>query len=113
MLLSWQPENPDSSSESSDEEGEWETISYEMVCQILDHHLDSTKLLYSVKYEVQTNIMDVEVANASVGFSEASFIDVQLNEVKLFNSISPSQMAEYSYITVSISLFIGISSQLS
>ena len=40
--LSQQPENPDSSSESSDEEDEWETISYEMVCQILDHHLDST-----------------------------------------------------------------------
>ena len=60
--LSWQPENPNSSSESSDEEEEWETISYEMVCQVLNHHLDSTKLLYSVKYEVQTNIADVEVA---------------------------------------------------
>ena len=66
-----------------------------MVCQILNHHLDSTKLPYSVKYEVQTNIADVEVANALVGFSQASFIDVQLNEVKLFDSISPSQMAEY------------------
>ena len=54
--LSQQPENPNSSSESSDEEEEWETISYEMVCQILDHYLDSTKLPYNVKYEVQTNI---------------------------------------------------------
>ena len=42
--LSWQPENPDLSCESSDEDEEWETISYEMVCQILDHHLDSVKL---------------------------------------------------------------------
>ena len=33
--LSWQPINPESSSESSDEEEEWETISYQMVCQIL------------------------------------------------------------------------------
>ena len=66
-----------------------------MVCQILDHHLDSTKLLYNVKYKVQTNITDVEVANDSLGLNQANLIDVQLNEVKLFNSISPSQMAEY------------------
>ena len=93
--LSWQPVNPNSSSESSDEEDEWETISCEMVCQILNHHLDLTKLPYGVKYEVQTNITDVEVANALVGLSQASLIDVQVNEVKLFDSISPSQMAEY------------------
>ena len=43
MLSQW-PENPDSLSESLDEEEEWETISYEMVCQVLYHHLDSTKL---------------------------------------------------------------------
>ena len=93
--LSWWPENPDSSSESSDGEEEWETISYEMVCQILDHHLDSTKLPYSVKYKVQTNIADVDVANVSLGLNQANLIDIQLNKVKLFNSISPSQMAEY------------------
>ena len=34
--LSRRPVNPDLSSESSDGEEEWETISYEMVCQILD-----------------------------------------------------------------------------
>ena len=93
--LSWQPENPNSSSESSDEEEEWEMISYEMVCQIPDHHLDSTKLPYSVKYKVQTNIADVEVANVSLGLNQANLIDIQVNEVKLFDSISPSQMAEY------------------
>ena len=92
--LSQWPENPNSSSESLDWEEEWETISYEMVCQILNHHLDSTKLPYGVKYEVQTNMTDVEVANASVGLNSASVIDVQLSEVKLFESISPSQMAE-------------------
>ena len=63
------PVNPNSSSESSDEEEEWETISYEMVCQVLDHHLDSTKLPYSVKYEVQTNVINVKLANVSLGFS--------------------------------------------
>ena len=57
--LSWWTENPDTLSESSDEEDKWETISYEMVCQILNHHLDSTKLPYGVKYEVQTNIMQM------------------------------------------------------
>ena len=92
--VSQRHENPDSLSESSDEEEEWETISYEMVCQILDHHLDSTKLLYSVKNEVQTNITVVEIANDSMGLNQVNLIDVQLNEVKLFSSISPSQMAE-------------------
>ena len=66
-----------------------------MICQIPDHHLDSTKLSYNIKYEVQTNIADVEVANISLGLSQVNLIDVQLNEVKLFNTISPSQMAEY------------------
>ena len=42
--LSWWPINPESSSESLDDEDEWETISYEMVCQILDHHFDSIKI---------------------------------------------------------------------
>ena len=56
--LSWWPVNPESSSESSDDEEEWETISYEMVCQILDHHLGSTKILYQVKYEVQSNVIN-------------------------------------------------------
>ena len=53
--LSWWPANPKSSSESSDDEEELEAISYEMVCQILDHHLDSTKISYQVKHEVQNN----------------------------------------------------------
>ena len=102
--LSWQPENSNSSSESSDEEEEWETISYDMVCQILDHHLDSTKLPYNVKYEVQTDIADVEVANVSLGFSQVNLIDVQLNKVKLFDSIFPSQMAEYQKRDTQLSL---------
>ena len=93
--LSWQPENPDSLSESSDEGEKWETISYEMACQILNHHLDSTKLPYNIKYEVQTNITEVEVANIYLDLNQANLIDIQFNEVKLFNSISPSQMAEY------------------
>ena len=66
--LSWQPENPESSSESSGDEEEWETILYEMVCQILDHHLDSSKLSFHVKHEVQTNITDVERAKSISGF---------------------------------------------
>ena len=109
--LSQQPENPNSASESSDEEEEWETISYEMVCQILDHHLDSTKLPYNVKFEVQTNITDTEVANVSSGFSKVNLIDVQLNEVKLFDSISPSQMAEYQKRDTQLSLVYEYVSQ--
>ena len=61
--LSWWPVNPNSSSESSDGEEEWETISYEMICQIINYHLNSCQLPYTVKYEVQNNIMDVNKAN--------------------------------------------------
>ena len=38
--LSRCPSNPDSPSESSDDDEEWETKSYSMVCQIIDHHLE-------------------------------------------------------------------------
>ena len=66
-----------------------------MVFQVLDHHLDSTKLPYNVKLEVQNNIADVDMANKSLGFSSSNLIDIQLREVKLFDTITPSQMAEY------------------
>ena len=59
---------------------------------------------YSVKYEVQTNITDVEVANHNSGLGQVSVIDVQLNEVKLFKSISPSQMAEHQKRDTQLSL---------
>ena len=76
-----------------------ETISYEMVCQILDHHLSSTKLPYHVKHEVQSNIMDVDEANQSEGFKSTNIINLQLKEVKIFNTIMPDQMAEYQFMT--------------
>ena len=93
--LSRHPVNPNSSSESSDNDEEWETVSYGMVCQILNHHLDSTKMPYNIKLEVQNNIAEVNVANQSLGFSNSNIIDVQLRKVKLFDTISPKQMAEY------------------
>ena len=92
--LSQQPVNPDSSSQSSDDDEEWETISYGMVCQILNHHLDSTKLPYNVKHEVQNNITEVSMANQSLGLSNLNIINIQLCEVKLFDMITPKQMAE-------------------
>ena len=93
--LSQRPENPDSTSESSDDEEEWDTISYEMVCQILDRHLNSTKLPYYVKHEVQNNIMEVDEANKLEGLKLTNIIKVQLKEVKIFDSIMPEQMAEF------------------
>ena len=66
-----------------------------MVCQILDHHLDSTKICFQVKYEVQSNSIDVETANVSVGLKSVSVIDSQLVGVKLFGTILPKQKAEY------------------
>ena len=103
--ISWRPVNPDSSSESLDEEEEWETISYEVVCQILDFHLNSSKLPYTIKQEVQTNIiMDVEEANSSEGFPSTNITDVQINEVKTFDTISPSQMVEFQKEDTQLSL---------
>ena len=93
--LSRRPENPDSTSESSDNEEEWDTILYEMVCQILDRHLNSTKLPYNVKHEVQNNIMEVDKANKLEGLKLTDIIKVQLKEVKLFNSIMSEQMVEF------------------
>ena len=66
-----------------------------MVCQILNHHLSSTKLPYHVKHEVQSNIMDVEEANKIEGFKSTNIVNMQLKEVKIFNSIIPEQMAEF------------------
>ena len=68
---------------------------YEMLCQVLNHHLNSTKLPYNIKLEVQNNTADVDMANKSLGFSSSNLIDVQLHEVKLFDTIMPNQMAEY------------------
>ena len=93
--LSRQPANPNSASESLDGEEEWEAISYEMVCQILDYHLDSRKLPCDLKHEVQVSTSDVSEANSSIGIKPQNVIDIQLNEVKLFHSITPSKMAEY------------------
>ena len=63
--------------------------------RILDHHLSSTKLPYQVKYEMQSNVPDVEVANVSAGLKSANVIDSQLKGVKLFSIILPKQMEEY------------------
>ena len=93
--LSRHPPNPDSPSESSDDDEEWETMSYGMVCQIIDHHLGSTKLPYNLRYEVQSNVAEVDVANQSLGFSNLDLINIQLREVKLFDTIMPKQLAEY------------------
>ena len=81
--LSRHPSNPDSPSESSDDDEEWETVSYGMVCQIIDHHLGSSKLPYHLRYEAQTNVAEVDVANRSLGFSNSDLINIQLREVKL------------------------------
>ena len=89
--LSRHPSNPDSLSESSDDDEEWETLSYGMVCQIFDHHLESTKLPYHLRYEVQSNVAEVDVANRSLGFSNSDLINIQLREVKLVDTILPKQ----------------------
>ena len=93
--LSQCPSNPDSLSESSDDDEEWETVSYGMVCQILDHHLNSSKLPYNLRHEVQTNLTEVSMANKSLGLSNADLINIQVHEVKLFDTILPKQLADY------------------
>ena len=94
-MLSRCPSNPDSLSESSDDDEEWETVSYGMVCQIFDHHLNSSKLPYNLRHELQTNVTEVSMANKSLGLSNADLINVQVREVKLFDTILPKQLADY------------------
>ena len=93
--LSRRPSNPDSASEPLDGEDEWKAISYDMVCQILDYHLESSKIPCQIKHKVLVNTADVSKANSSVGIKIPNVVDAQLNEVKLFHSIPPSQMAEW------------------
>ena len=66
-----------------------------MVCQIIDHHLESTKLPYHLRYEAQTNVTEVDVANRSLGFSNSDLINVQIREVKLFNTVLPKELEDY------------------
>ena len=94
-VLSLRPSSPDSLSESYDDDEEWETISYGMVCQILDHHLNSSKLPYNLRHEVQTNVTEVSMVNKSLGLSSADLINIQVREVKLFDTILPKQLADY------------------
>ena len=48
--------------------------------------------------------MDVDEANSFEGFNPINFIDVQLNEVKIFDSILPSQMVEFQKEDTQLSL---------
>ena len=52
------------------------------------------KIPCQVKYEVQVSAADVREANSFIGIKSPNVVDIQLNQVKLFQSISPSKMAE-------------------
>ena len=90
------PLNPDSSSESEDDDDNWETISYGMVCQSINHLTNSMKIPSHVKYKIQNNEMETSEVNEIIfgKNSETNLIQVQLNEVKLFSSIPISKMGE-------------------
>ena len=53
--LSHCPLNPDSSAKSEDDDDNWETISYGMVCQSINHLTNFMKIPFNVKYEIQNN----------------------------------------------------------
>ena len=61
--LSHCPLHPDSSSESEEDDDNWETISYGMVCQSINHLTNSTKIPFDVKYEIQNNEMETSEVN--------------------------------------------------
>ena len=94
--LSRHPLNPDSSSESEDDDDNWETISYGMVCQSINHLTNSMKIPFHVKYEIQNNEMETSEVNKIIfgKNSKTNLIHVQLNELKLFPSIPISKMGE-------------------
>ena len=95
-VLSHHPLNPDSSSESEDDDDNWETISYGMVCQSINHLTNSTKIWFEVKYKIQNNEMETSEVNEIIfgKCSDTNLIEVQLNELKLFSSIPISKMGE-------------------
>ena len=94
--LSHHPLNPDSSSESEDDDDNWETIFYGMVCQSINHLKNSMQIPFHVKYEIQNNEMETSEVNEIIfgKNSETNLIQVQLNELKLFPSITISKMGE-------------------
>ena len=94
--LSCHPLKPDSSSESEDDDDNWETISYGMVCQSINHITNPTNIPFHVKYEIQNNEMETFEVNEIVfgKNSETNLIQVQLNELKLFSPIPISKMGE-------------------
>ena len=49
-------------------------------------------------------LQNVDEANSSEGFNPINIIDVQLNDVKTFDSISPLQMAEFQKEDTHLSL---------
>ena len=94
--LSHHPLNPDSSSESEDDDDNWETISYGMVCQSINHLTNSMKIPFHVKCEIQNNEMETSEVNKIIfgKNSKTNLIQVQLNELKLFPSIPISKMGK-------------------
>ena len=63
--LSCHPHNPESSSDSDDDD-EWETISCGLVCHIINHHTDSVKIPHNIRYKVQNNEMETEQINETI-----------------------------------------------
>ena len=94
--LSHHPLNPDSSSESEDDDDNCETISYGMVCQSINYLTNSMKIPFHVKYEIQNNEMETSEVNEIIfgKNSKTNLIQAQLNKLKLFYSIPISKMGE-------------------
>ena len=61
----------------------------------------------NVKLEVQNNIVDVDLANKSLGLKSTNLIDIQLREVNLFDTTMPDQMAECQKRDTQISYVYG------
>ena len=74
----------------------WETISYGMVCQSINHFTNSMKIPFNMEYEIQNNEMGTSEVNKIIfgKSSDTNLIEVQLNELKLFPSIPIPKMGE-------------------
>ena len=76
----------------------------EMVCQILNHHLNSAKLPYHVKHEIQTNIADVEMANSTINLTSTNLINAQLSGGKTLQLHYARTNVEYQKKDLQLSL---------
>ena len=86
--LSRRPTDSDTDTDSDSDSDSWETISYGAILDFFNDHLQGTKIPFNVKASVQTEGERLEESGVLPD------IEVSVNNVSLFDQVSPELMAE-------------------